>query len=149
MSNYTITADSTPNLDDWGWDDYWDAQDWMYWHSLMVDKYGLEWANRTFIQAYHSASFGADSYDWRTFNSDFRQYADENGFLDALYDGVLGVITQPIGGAIEIGENLGEGISNVSEGVKKSSELISYLLPLLLLFVVVIGGFYVYKKHLA
>lgn len=35
-----ITADSTPVLDGWGWDDYWDSEDWIQWYKLLLKKYG-------------------------------------------------------------------------------------------------------------
>jgi hypothetical protein len=35
----TITADSKPDYDDWGWDDYWDIEDWMKWHKELCKRY--------------------------------------------------------------------------------------------------------------
>ena len=34
-----ITADSTPVLDGWGWDDYWDSEDWIQWYKLLLKRY--------------------------------------------------------------------------------------------------------------
>lgn len=39
MAKYTITADSKPDFDDWGPDDYWSLKDWVDWHKALVNKY--------------------------------------------------------------------------------------------------------------
>lgn len=93
---YVITADSLPVYDGWGWDDYWSAGDWMDWHKKMEKAFGIDEANRRFINAYQNAGTGAASFDWRTFNSDFKKYAKDNNFYDALFDGIAGLIVKPI-----------------------------------------------------
>ena len=30
-----ITENSVPNMDDWGWDNYWNCQDWIEWHKII------------------------------------------------------------------------------------------------------------------
>lgn len=135
---YPITAQSTPNYDDWGWDQYWNCEDWIAWHKELVKAYGLQQANLRFITAYHQASFGAASYDCRTFNRSFREYARQNGFLDALYQGI-GAIMQPVGPVIETG-------SNILDVAVTTSSMLKKLLPLVFILLVVIGMFYIGKK---
>ena len=56
---WTITADSTPILDGWGWDDYWGCAEFKNWHASNVKKYGVEAANDKFMVAWGAQGFGA------------------------------------------------------------------------------------------
>lgn len=141
---YNITADSRPDYDDWGPDNYWSCLDWITWHKAMKAKYGQERANQVFVQYYGEAGFGAASYDCRTFNSDFREYARDNGFLDQLYGGI-GVIMQPFGWAIETGGNLVENIGGAAVGTTK---VLRILIPVAA--IAIIGGalYWGYTKYI-
>lgn len=132
---FVIEADSFPVLDDWGWDTYWDARDWMKWHRLNVEKYGLDEANRKFISAYHSASFGAASYNWRTFDREFKDYAKANGFYDALFTGLAGLIAKPgaiLTGVVDAAGEVVTGVENVVKETGKTVTKVSKYTPVLL-----------------
>lgn len=133
-----ITANSQPNYDEWGWDDYWSCEDWVEWHKALKNAYGQSQANQTFVQAFHQASFGASSYDCRTFNTAFRTYAKDNGILDALYQGI-GVLMIPAGSAIEIGGNIVGLAVNTSSLLKK-------IVPLIIILVMIIFLVYLSRK---
>ncbi len=133
-----ITASSTPNYDEWGWDDYWNCEDWLQWHRALKAAHGLDAANYTFITAYHQASFGAASFDCRTFNSAFREYARQNGFHDALYLGI-GAIMQPVGDVLETGGNIIGSALSASETLKK-------LIPIMMILAAIILLVYLSKK---
>lgn len=127
---FVITADSTPVLDGWGWDDYWNCNDWITWHKAMKAAYGPEYANSNFLQHYHQGGFGASNYDCRTFNSAFKTYAKENGFYDGLFSGI-GIIMQPVSGIISVGSNLGETVIN-------TTSILKWLVPIALIALAVI-----------
>src|SRR3990167_8354248 len=110
---YIITADSEPDLDEWGYDDYWLINNWIEWHKMMKKKYGVEIANSRFIQWWNKQSSGANPIDARSFNSVFRNYAKENKFLDNLFSGASWV--KPIGAGTDIISSGSDAISNVSE----------------------------------
>lgn len=112
---------STPDYDGWFFDSYWTARDWLVWHQALKRQYGLEEANIRFVNAWQKQGFGAAPLDARSFDSGFRKYARENGFLDALYYG-LGALVKPIGAGTDI-------IEGVSEGVSITSRIVKYAIP--------------------
>jgi len=101
LSEDAITWQSVPLYDEWGWwGEYWSCADWIEWHRQLKTHYGINQANLIFINAFHEAGFGAASYDCRTFNPAFKNYAKDNGFFDALFDGIPGIILQPVSNVI-------------------------------------------------
>lgn len=145
MPGWIITAQSTPVKDTWGFGDYWSCSDWIRWHQLMKEAFGLEQANIRFVNEFESQEMLAAGYDCRSFNSSFRDYARENGFLDALYAGI-GVLAVPIGVGTDVVHDAGTIISNVSDSATQVSEITKKLIPLLLILVLVFVGVYAYKK---
>lgn len=148
-TQFIITADSTPIYDTWGWADYWTADDWIKWHKLMKEKYGLNEANYRFIKAYvETETLGAET-SWRSLNSTFRQYARENGFFEGLFDGIGGLIVRPIGWVLDAGQSTGEIIENtgnaVSETTKTAATTLKYI-PFLLMAAATIVGYYFLKR---
>ncbi len=140
MSNLllTITAYSTPDYDDWGPDTYWDCYDWMTWHQKMVPVFGLDEANRRFIEAFHNAGQFSNNFDCRSFNSDFRDYAKQNGFYEALYAGLAGLIVKPIGWGTDAVSTAGSAIN-----------IVKSVVPLLLIATVIFLLIYGARKSLA
>lgn len=49
---YTITADSYPDYDDWGWDDYWSIADWQTFYDKLIEKYGADEGSRRWLDAW-------------------------------------------------------------------------------------------------
>lgn len=152
-----INSESTPVIDGWGYGDYWGAQDWIFWHGKLKQKYGLAEANRIFISHYLSAGFGAASYDWRTFNQAFRSYAKENNFYNALWNG-LDALIKPLGDGIEIitegseaienaAESAGEAVVNVSSSISGGTKTLKYIIPIAVLAVAVGAFFFFNNKY--
>jgi hypothetical protein len=133
-----ITAQSSPDYDGWGPDTYWRCNEWIQWHQALKNAYGLTEANTKFITAYHKAGFGAASYDCRTFNQEFRTYARQNGFFDALFEGI-GSLMQPVGSVLETGGNVLGTVQSVTEVIRK-------LTPLLVITAVIILVVFMVKK---
>lgn len=143
---WNITAQSVPVLDGWGWADYWQAQDWMQWHQLMVAEYGVEKANYAFLYYYHEAGFLAASYDWRTFNSEFKDYCKQYGMYDGLFKGV-GILAKPFSIVLDVGGNIANIVEDTTTGVANTSKLIKYLLPALLVIAAIGAVLYFNKKY--
>lgn len=133
---YLITADSLPDYDDWGPDEYWGPQDWIAWHKALRARYGADEANRRFLEAYHKAGFLAASYDFRTFDQPFREYARANGFYEGLFPG-LSTVPRVIGSLFDIfrgASSVGESAAEATQGVTRSVVLATnVLLPVLLI----------------
>ena len=140
-----ITAESIPNLDDWGYDDYWSCQQWMQWHKLMVNAWGREKANYRFVFFWDQQTMGAAGYDCRSFNSEFRRYAQEQGFYDALFSGI-GVLAKPIGWSIDTAGNILDAAGNVVSGAGNVAKVLKYLLPILVILAVFFVVAYGYKQ---
>jgi hypothetical protein len=134
-SFFEINADSTPILDGWGWGDYWGVNDWIDWHKANVKKYGLNVANEKLIKEYHKATMFAASYDWRTFNPTFIKYAKENGFYNALYSGLGGLIAKPLGSAVNV---VNKAAEVVTTGTDKAAGILKFSINNILLIAVLI-----------
>lgn len=130
---YTITAESLPDYDDWGSDDYWSADDWIAWHKALKARYGVQAANEKFLIAYRESGFLGAELNYRTFNSAFRAYAQENGFYDGLYWGVLGFVGKATAWVPTIGFGIAETVESLTSSLKYATIL-----------VVVVLVFYVY-----
>lgn len=143
-----ITANSVPDLDEWGPDSYWSCADWITWHRALKARDGQYPANVKFVQEFEKQEFLAAGYDCRTFNSDFRAYAAQEGFLTALYDGI-GVLVKPVGWGIDIVENAADAVSSTVEGVTDVAKMLKKLLPILILIVIIGLIAFGYKMFLA
>lgn len=119
--NNPTNPDATPDYDNWGPDTWWTSNDWLTWHGSLKAKYGLDEANRRFINAWQQQGIGASPLDARSFDTRFRDYAKANGFFDALYYG-LGSLAKPIGTTTDI-------VSGVTSGVSTVANLSKYLIP--------------------
>ena len=138
MSNWPTQHDptnpeATPDFDDWGWDDYWEIEDWVTWHGAMKAKYGLTQANSNFLKAWHEQGFGASPYNARTFNTSFRDYAQENGFYEGLFDAATGLILRP---AAAIIEEAPKAVENVVTGVSNAASATKWIIPVVIFGVI-------------
>lgn len=122
------SASSTPDYDDWGWDEWWKASDWIRWHRALKASYGQDEANRRFIDAWDQQSNMAGPIDARTFDSAFRAYAKENGFYEALFSG-SGALARPVAAGVTVVEAASEAVEDVASAVTTTSTAAKYLLP--------------------
>jgi hypothetical protein len=56
---YNIDAYSQPDYDDWGWDDYWDINDWRRWYDALEQQFGASEAGKKWLEAWHRQSLNA------------------------------------------------------------------------------------------
>jgi len=137
-----ITENSTPNLDDWGWDDFWTCVDWINWHKVMKAKKGKEYADSQMILWYGKQTNFAHALDCRSFNSAFRDYFRKEGILSSLEN----IITKPLGAATDLVSAGSNVVSNVGRGAENVSKVLRIGIPILIGVFGVIGIMYAYKK---
>jgi hypothetical protein len=140
-----ITENSTPDMDDWGWDDYWSCEDWMAWHKIMKEKKGKQFADSTFLSWWNKLGSFAATYNCRSFNTAFRDYFRKENLLSALYSGI-GIIAAPIGVGTDVAGAASDVIVGTAQGVGSVAKTLKYLVPILVLGGVIYGGFYIYKQ---
>lgn len=142
-----ITADTIPDLDDWGFDSFWDCIDWIEWHKIMKSVKGKQVADATFLQYWNMQSTGAHGIDCRSLNNGFRDYFRSQNLLDSLYSGI-GVIAQPIGTAGDVAGAAGDVISNVASTASNTSKVLTWLIPTIIVIVVIIVLIWVWVKFI-
>jgi hypothetical protein len=140
-----ITENSVPNMDDWGWDNYWNCQDWIEWHKIMKSKKGKTFADTNFMKWWEAQTSFSNTYNCRSYDKTFRDYFRGEKLLDNLYSGI-GVIAAPIGAGSDVVVGVSEGVSDLTEGVFNTAKALKYVLPVLLIVGIGFAGFIVYKK---
>ena len=150
MKNYVITAESSPDYDDWGWDDYWSARDWMTWHRRMKEEYGKEKANIRFLTAWEKQSSLSSPLDTRTFDADFKRYAKDNGFYEGLFDpGILKLILKGISLGLDVTEATIEAVDETAGTLPAIGKIIKYGVPIILIALILGTGWWAYKNFIA
>lgn len=139
---FTITADSTPVLDSWGWADFWSVYDWMRWHSLNVVKYGRTKANEKFLTYWNAQSVDANPWNWGKYNPDFRAYLKKYDLLPSVTNVVADVVT----GTSEVVSGATEAVKDITEGAGSTIKTASKLLPIIFVVVLVIALVALNKK---
>ena len=136
-----ITAASIPDLDDWGYDDWWNCEDWITWHKLVKRAHGQDYANQIFMDYWNQQTFGAGALDCRTFNNKFRSYVKKNGMFEAVYEeaGFLKYILLPTGTA-------GDIVTETTGGISTGAKILKYAIPAGLLGLAIWGGVTIYKE---
>jgi hypothetical protein len=132
---FSITADSTPALDTWGWADYWSCQEWMQWHRLNVQAYGRDVANSKFISAWSAQDAFASPYNWCKYDSGFTNYFKQQG-ID------LGNIFSQV---INAAGNVVDAASNVTQTASNATDVLKWALPLAVIAALIIAGMWGYK----
>lgn len=151
MSKFTITANSTPVFDEWGFDDYWSAADWMLWFDKLVEKHGKDGGKLLWIKGFTNPDapwLGAAHGDWLdgiVGDAVFIDFLKENDLWDSVNSGIMGVwndstnlVTDGASDVINAGSNLVSSSAN-------TINLISKVLPVIVI-IVLIAVFMYYKK---
>lgn len=145
MADNNITANSEPDLDEWGWDSFWSCAEWVQWHQQLKAMFGKADADRRFVNAYFEQSFGASGYDCRSFNSAFRTYFQDENLLEALYGDLAAL--QLIGAATDVITSVSNAASNAGKGAENLSKVLKWLLPVTAIIVVLGAAYFLYKKY--
>lgn len=143
--------DATPVYNDnllkfWNWfSDVWGCNDWITWHKAMMNKYGRDRANNTFLKHWDNLATGSSAIDCRSFNTAFRDYTKKVGLYDALYSG-LGIIAKPIGVTTDVISGAGDVIGGVAKGAGNAGKTLKVILPVILIAIAAMFIMVAYKK---
>lgn len=142
MNHNPTDPEATPDYDEWGWDSYWSADDWLTWLHALQQKYGRRIAADKFAAAWNGRtgwfeSFGDVRAGWLVTNTSFRKevgkYELTNGInlLDSIQNTSPG--SGLLGGAGDVVDAAGGGLSNVAGSVNNTTKTLKYLLPIVLI----------------
>jgi hypothetical protein len=131
---------TAPDYDNWGFDDWWNCDDWILWHKFLKQKFGQNKANFLWDYAFAQSGSLSGNLDCRTFNSSFRDYVRQNGLKPYANAGIFTPVLQGAGTIQDVTGGILGGVSSVftSNNVKKIFTIIS-------IGAVVVGGLYAYK----
>lgn len=122
---FEITADSTPILDGWGWDDYWKTPEWRRWHELMVIRYGRKYANSQFLYWWDKQDSTANPKMWGKYDQNFLNYMNKYG-ID---------ISDP---ASSVVMGMGSIVKNTSKGATFITKYLGWIIGGVILVIVII-----------
>jgi len=120
-----ITAQSIP-------EDAWDCEAWMTWHKKLEGYYDLDKANQVWLAGWNEQGIWDSQINWCKYSKEFVNYFDSKG-MDASY-GVARIVTGATGGAV-----------SAIEGIAKTLGISAKLLPFVLVFLVGLGGWGIYR----
>ena len=108
------TWNIVPDYDEWGWDDWWNCDDWVTWHKQLKAHFGEERARLIWNYAYAQGTQGAGHLSCRTFDSGFRAYARENN-LDTYASITIPLLPE----VLNLSGSLFDLVNGVSETVSE------------------------------
>lgn len=117
------------------WSDWWSAKTWIDWHKKVKAKYGQARANEVLIQWWEKAPFASPTIDYRSFDQPFIKYAKAEGFYDALFSGLGGLIgktastaNQTVNAVSDVVGSAGNAIEDVGNITSTIVDNIKYIL---------------------
>jgi hypothetical protein len=108
------TWNIVPDYDEWGWDDWWNCDDWVTWHKHLKAHFGEERARLIWNYAYAQGTQGAGHLSCRTFDTGFRTYARENN-LDTYASITIPLLPE----VLNLSGSLFDLVNGVSETVSE------------------------------
>ena len=127
-----ITAESYPDYDGWGFDNYWKCTDWMIWYGKLKEAYGTTEAKLRWKSAWEKQDASASPYLWCLYSDDFYDFVRDNdlGLSNTLADVTSGA---------------GTAVSGVFKGLGWFGKNIVWIAPTVLLIAGVAYGYKYYK----
>lgn len=121
--NDPINPDATPDIDNWGIDQYWTPTDWMTWYKAMVAKYGSDAAGIKFKTSWEAlSSFGIEKMPGGyIYGSDFINFflsvgIDLRTMTSAVFTTVQNVENAASSAITNVADSLGDAASSVVKG---------------------------------
>lgn len=134
MATYNITADSVPDYDNWGPDDYWSCTDWINWHKALKAKFGKVKADETWLHAWNEQDSFEHAFNWCKYAGDFNSYAKSENL------NVSHLLADLINGVTSVGEN---AITTATT----TSKILKYLIPVAVVLVALGVLFYFGRRY--
>lgn len=155
---YNITADTTPDLDRWGPDCYWEGKDWVKWYNAVKQKYGKAEADNRFSNEWGKR--GAFGHELWIANNDkaFREMVVAEGLNQTVPDlKLIGITGGAVDKVVQTGGNVinsaGNVISDVATGIEKGTgslgDIITWLPWIALGAAALIGFLWIRKNYAA
>lgn len=117
-----ITAQSEPDYDEWGWDEYWTCADWMAAHQKRVLAYGVNAANEWFIDRWSAQDGFMAPYNWCKYDADFANYFNSQGInVGWLLSNVFVTVSNVTQDGLSIIEDTTDSLSKFIETLKPAS----------------------------
>lgn len=113
---FTITADSFPVYDQWGWDEHWGCDEWQTWGNLLIVKYDFEEGCVRWATAWAHGSFWGEDVptDCRSTNTNFIEWLNDKPICKKqVYEGITGWIAQTFGDINQILSNALDVATNI------------------------------------
>jgi hypothetical protein len=111
----------------------------------MKSKKGKTFADTNFMKWWEAQTSFSNTYNCRSYDKTFRDYFRGEKLLDNLYSGI-GVIAAPIGAGSDVVVGVSEGVSDLTEGVFNAAKALKYVIPVLVILGIGVGGYIIYKK---
>lgn len=127
---YNITANSKPDYDEWGWDDYWSCADWIKYHQELKKVFGKEVAASMWYQAWEAQDGTSNPYNWCKYNSTFYDYFKK-----------------------ELGETwfimeIGGAVGAIAEGTGTTAKVLKTAIPIIAVLAIAGGIWWGYKTYI-
>lgn len=126
------------------WSDYWSAKTWINWHKAVKAKYGKDRANEVFIIWWEKAPPASPTTDFRSFDNDFIQYAKQEGFYNALFKGLGGLIgktastaNQTVNVATDVVGAAGDAIDDLGGVITFLTKNLKYVLIFVVIMIII------------
>ena len=134
----TIKWDSVPDLDAWGFDEYWGCEHWKAWYSALKSKYEKDLAIEKWNKSWASQNEWVDyAPNNCKYEESFMKWANTKGLTVNYTFGM-----RLDSGLYDVGGSLGSGVEGLAKSVGWFGRNLPWILPLGL---VVVGGVYAYK----
>lgn len=140
MPTYIITADSKPDFDSWGPDDYWSCDDWIFWHKKLKEKFGKDQADLTWINAWNSQGGTEHNYNWCKYGGSFNDYVRDEKL------GVSWVLPNLLNDAAGLINSAGSSLGNVGDLITNVTKVLKWAIPALVIVASIGVLIYGYKK---
>jgi hypothetical protein len=126
--------DATPDYDEWGWDDYWNARDWQDWHTAMLAAYGKATADQRWIAAWLDQGYYASPDNELVNSAPFRAWLKSSGLLkqvESLGQKIGGLTTDLVSTTTDVAgtvaDNAGKIVNNLTGAAAESSGAIVWV----------------------
>jgi hypothetical protein len=115
---YDINADSYPDYDEWGSDEYWKLPDWQKFYDELIKKYGADEGSRRWLDAWWRQGVGA--HPLNNENS-IKEWAEARGLWKGTTPFISGMYKPNDFIAPSI-QNQGQVVNNQAVGVQPTQE---------------------------
>jgi len=134
MAVYVINAESTPDYDSWGYDDYWSCENWIDWHKALKAKHGKQRADEIWLAAWDEQDTFEHNLSWCKYAANFNSYVSAENLP------VSHLLADIFAGGTKIGEN-------VVDTATTTSKILKWVIPVIIILVVLGLIIYFSKKY--